>query len=347
MFHVPVETIVKDHENYSYRQKGKQAVLSCIAEGELVLTNCGLVPIEQITLAHRLWDGESWVSHGGVVCNGAKEVIEYDGLRATRDHLVWVRGQENPVLFGYAAQAGLSLSRSGHGRIYRSRMEPTVMNVYDIRDTGPHNRYTVSGVLVHNCGYGGGVGALKNMGAKMPEEEMQPLVDAWRAANPRIVAFWYALERAAARVIEHRETVRVGRVTIYYRDDRMFIRLPSGRDLCYVQPHFTVNRFRGRGLAYMGIGANHQWTKIETFSGKLAENATQSIARDLLAEAMLRIEKAGYSIVFHVHDEVVLEAPNGRGSVEEVCALMSIPPDWADGLPLSAAGDELAFYMKS
>ena len=220
--------------------------------------------------------------------------------------------------------------------------------LYDIRNAGPHHRFTVSGRLVHNCGYGGGVGALKAMGAKMAEEEMQPLVDAWRAANPNIVAFWNALDRAAKTVIRRKTSARVGKVVLYWQDDKMFMRLPSGRNLCYQSPHFTVNRFGNDAIGYYAPNAAGQRVVQETFGGKLAENATQAIARDILAHALLTLEKNGYPVVFHVHDEAVIEMPIGQGSLEEACRLMAIAPDWAERLPLRADGeDHLAFYRKT
>ena len=197
-----------------------------------------------------------------------------------------------------------------------------------------------------SCGYGGGVGALKAMGAKMPEAEMQPLVDAWRAANPNIVAFWGALDRAARTVIRRKTSARVGKVILYWQDDKMFMRLPSGRNLCYQSPHFTENRFGSDAIGYYAPNAAGQMVVQETFGGKLADNATQAIARDILAHALLMLEKSGYPVVFHVHDEAVIEMPIGQGSLEEACRLMAITPDWAKDLPLRADGYECAYYRK-
>ena len=347
MFHVPQETIVKGHPNYEYRQKGKQATLSCIAEGQLVLTDRGLVPIEQVQLYHKVWDGENWVSHEGLVYRGRKEVITYEGLTATADHLVWVKGQTQPIPFEQAAANELHLVGDGKLVHYNpNEFNRGIARVYDLRNAGPHHRFTVSGHLVHNCGYGGGVGALKAMGAKMPEEEMQPLVDAWRAANPHIVQFWYALGNAASEVIEKHNSVRVGKVKVYWRDNRLLIRLPSGRDLCYLSPRFVTNRFGSRGIGYLAASASGKMELQETFGGKIVENCTQSIARDLLAHALQNLEAAGYPIVFHVHDEAVMEVPIGQGSVEEACRIMAIPPDWARDLPLRADGEETEFYRK-
>ena len=197
-----------------------------------------------------------------------------------------------------------------------------------------------------SCGYGGGVGALKAMGAKMPEEEMQPLVDAWRAANPNIVAFWSALDRAARTVIRRKTSARIGKIALYWQDDKMFMRLPSGRNLCYQSPHFTENRFGSDAIGYYAPNAAGQMVVQETFGGKLAENATQAIARDILAHALLTLETNGYPVVFHVHDEAVIEMPISQGSLEEACRLMAIAPDWAENLPLRADGYECAYYRK-
>ena len=236
----------------------------------------------------------------------------------------------------------------GKGKIY----EATASRMFHIPQETivkghPNYEYRQKGKQATlSCGYGGGVGALKAMGAKMPEEEMQPLVDAWRAANPNIVAFWNAMDRAARKVIRSKTSVRVGKVTLYWQDDKMLMRLPSGRNLCYQSPHFTMNRFGSDAIGYYAPNAAGQMVKQETFGGKLAENATQAIARDILAHAMLNLDAAGYPIVFHVHDEAVMEMPIGEGSMEDACAVMGQPPDWASDLPLRADGYECAYYRK-
>ena len=238
----------------------------------------------------------------------------------------------------------------GKGKIY----EATASRMFHIPQESivkgnPNYEYRQKGKQATlSCGYGGGVGALKAMGAKMPEDEMQPLVDAWRAANPNIVAFWNALDRAARTVIRKKTSARVGKVTLYWQDDKMFMRLPSGRNLCYQSPHFTENRFGSDAIGYYAPNAAGQMVEQETFGGKLAENATQAIARDILSHALLTLEKNGYPVVFHVHDEAVIEMPIGHGSLEEACRLMAIAPEWADDLPLRADGeDHLAFYRKT
>lgn len=236
----------------------------------------------------------------------------------------------------------------GKGKIY----EATASRMFHIPQESivkgnPNYKYRQKGKQATlSCGYGGGVGALKAMGAKMAEEEMQPLVDAWRAANPNIVAFWGALDRAARTVIRRKTSARVGKVALYWQDDKMFMRLPSGRNLCYQSPHFTENRFGSDAIGYYAPNAAGQMVVQETFGGKLAENATQAIARDILAHALLTLEKNGYHVIFHVHDEAVIEMPIGQGALEEACRLMAIAPDWAKDLPLRADGYECMYYRK-
>ena len=235
----------------------------------------------------------------------------------------------------------------GQGKIY----EATASRMFHIPQESivkgnPNYEYRQKGKQATlSCGYGGGVGALKAMGAKMPEEEMQPLVDAWRAANPNIVAFWNALDRAARAIIRRKTSARIGKVALYWQDDKMFMRLPSGRNLCYQSPHFTDNRFGSDAIGYYAPNAAGQMVVQETFGGKLAENATQAIARDILAHALLTLEKNGYPVVFHVHDEAVIEKPIGQGALEEACRLMAIAPDWAESY--SAAGGRIRMRLLS
>ncbi|MEG0758469.1 MAG: DNA polymerase [Raoultibacter sp.] len=237
----------------------------------------------------------------------------------------------------------------GRGKIY----EATASRMFSIpAETivkgNPNYEYRQKGKQATlSCGFGGGVGALIKMGAKMPEEEMQPLVTAWRTANPHIVAFWGAMERAARNVIRDKSSARVGKTALYWKDDKMFMRLPSGRNLCYQSPHFTTNRFGNDAIGYFAPNAAGQMAEQETFGGKLVENLTQATARDLLAYGMTQLEAEGYPIIFHVHDECVLEMPIGKGSVEEACEIMARAPTWAEGLPIRADGDEMAFYQKS
>lgn len=198
------------------------------------------------------------------------------------------------------------------------------------------------------CQYGGAEGALMSMGALnyVEESELKGLVQSWRSANPHIVNYWYEIDGAAKAAVREHRTVRAGLVEIGYRSGMMMIRLPSGRELAYVRPRMTVNRFGSDSICYEGVGLSKKWCRIETYGAKLCENIVQAVARDILAEAMLRLEKAGFDIVCHIHDEVVLEVPDGKSCTEEVNGIMSVQPDWASGLPLSAAGFESPFYKK-
>lgn len=199
------------------------------------------------------------------------------------------------------------------------------------------------------CGYGGSVGALKNMGAVemgVPEDELQGLINDWRNANPHIVKLWTEVGNTAMKAIKEKTIVSLGKLVFMYERGILFIRLPSGRRLSYIKPRIGTNRFGGDSITYMGVSASKKWERLETFGGKLVENIVQAIARDLLASAMMNVANAGYDIVFHVHDEIIAEVPDGQGSVDEMCMLMSINPDWADGIPLSADGYECEYYRK-
>lgn len=199
------------------------------------------------------------------------------------------------------------------------------------------------------CGYGGSVGALKNMGAVemgVQENELQGLINDWRNANPHIVRFWYEVGNAAMKAIKEKTTVSLGKLVFAYERGILFIRLPSGRRLSYIKPRIGTNRFGGDSITYMGINSAKKWDRLETFGGKLTENIVQGTARDLLANALINAANAGYDTVFHVHDEIICEVPNGYGSVDELCKLMCIKPEWADGLPLNADGFECEYYKK-
>ncbi len=534
MFGVPV---VKHGINGELRQKGKVAELACIAEGSLVLTSHGLIPIENVTTDDLVWDGEEWVTHDGVVYRGEREVISYEGLTATPDHLVWVEGKQEPIQFGIAATSGAHIVQTGNGRrairlgennqsreamerelepllcidsvsgmqkcsmaairqsenrkiqglskLYTAKANTEVarqkayggkaemreskrswlsqlrskrdkvrlskcngsrtlfnsdvwragkedgnrsdrhkwglctwkfeicrasselcksaekcikqiragvlaifpkcgdkeivcgfdqggdycrcgngsiretkklatdrgkIRVYDIRNAGRHHRFTVSNCLVHNCGYGGAAGALISMGALdmgLKEDELSNLISDWREANPHIVQFWWDVEKAAVSTIKDHQERSVGRIGFSFLANTLWIQLPSGRRLAYIQPKLQVNRFGRMSVTYMGLGQNNKWQRLETYSGKLVENITQATARDLLAEAMWRIEKEGLDIVGHVHDEVILEVPVGKYTVDDVCQIMNQNPVWADGICLNSAGyGECRYYYK-
>ena len=199
------------------------------------------------------------------------------------------------------------------------------------------------------CGYGGSVGAMKSMGAVrmgVKEEELQPLVDAWRQANPRIVQFWWEVDRAAKTCVKQHVPTQAGRLRFEYQSGILFIQLPSGRRLAYAKPRMGENRFGGEAITYEGVGTGRKWERLETYGAKCVENIVQGTARDLLALALLRLEEAGYPVVMHCHDEAICEVPIGQGSVEEVNRIMAVSPEWAEGLPLEADGFETEFYKK-
>lgn len=534
MFHVIVE---KYGQNAHLRPKGKIATLSCIAEGELVLTDKGLVPIEKVTTQHLLWDGEEWVHHEGVIFKGYKEVITYEGLTATRDHIVYIheKGQYKQVQFGLAATCGSHIIQTGDGganirlgdnyiarekvdarmahplyfdkmqelwqrtmakfrkspkrfverlsillsnqnpnspqmvvekngsgktkmpksarppipELWRARCSIQILKrirscgiyckdvwrtakefrnrpyrqqralregqypscnsgrelceqknngviavlsrilglrggygktqtlaglheganqrtsssssstetqrmednskkarVYDVRNAGKHHRFTVSGKLVHNCGYGGGVNALKAMGADkmgLTDAEMNDIIKGWRNANPNIVRFWKHCEQAALHCIRTHEYTYIDRnIKFEYKWGGLCITLPSKRQLFYPR----IRQASNDRIAFDGMDQEKKiWRTIETYGGRLAENITQAIARDCLVETMLRLDEAGYKIVFHIHDETVIEATPDQ-TLEGIEKIFAQEIPWAKGLPLKGAGYTTPYYLK-
>lgn len=197
-------------------------------------------------------------------------------------------------------------------------------------------------------GYGGSVGALKAMGAislGVSEDELQPLVDAWRKSNPKIVQLWWDIDQAAKVCIRNRTTANAHGIVFTYQSGIMFVTLPSGRKLAYVKPRMGENRFGGESISYEGVGEQKKWMRLETYGPKLVENIVQATARDILAEAMLRLNTNGYPIVMHVHDEAVIEAPESA-SLERICDIMAEQPYWAKGLLLRADGYICDYYKK-
>lgn len=528
IFGVPV---VKHGINGHLRQKGKVAELACIAEGQLVLTDHGLIPIEKVTTDDLLWDGEQWVHHEGVIYKGKREVITYEGLTATPDHLVWIEGQSRPIQFGIAASCGSHLVQTGDGgksirlgenyqcgktleqnmepllcvdRMHRMQLEavdatfqPYIRKIkwlsemfsaqknsalarkktnrskatlrkpkrcrifqlrckrdsvrfsfcdsgrfvsdkqvwhtrtgngnrqdrrqwklcsgksqvcysyrkqfeqaddrlntirpkllalcvqyhyskiiqrddtrrnysgcrkcrcgekkmlethsrtarlYDIQNAGRHHRFTVSGKLVHNCGYGGSVGAMKAMGgSEMSDAELKQIVTDWRTASPHIVQLWWDVENAAIKAVRDKTETETHGIHFSYESGFLFIKLLSGRRLAYVKPRIGENRFGGDSITYEGIGTGRKWERLETYSGKLVENIVQATARDLLFYSMQTLSQ--YFIVGHIHDEMIIECPKDT-KLDEICQQMAITPDWAKGLLLRADGYECSFYKK-
>lgn len=237
---------------------------------------------------------------------------------------------------------------SSHGKIYEASASAMFhVPIEEIKKGSPLRQKGKIAELA--LGYGGSVGALTSMGALnmgLVEEELAPLVSTWRSANPHITQFWWDVDAAAIKAVTEKKQTRVGKISFEYKSGILFATLPSGRKLAYVKPRMALNKFDRKGLTYEGIGESGKWGRIETYGPKLVENIVQGTARDLLAEAMLRLKKRGFDIVMHIHDEAVLEVPEGVSSVEEVCTIMAEQPEWAKGLPLRADGYECTFYKK-
>lgn len=199
------------------------------------------------------------------------------------------------------------------------------------------------------CGYGGGVGALKAMGALemgLPEAELPGLIAQWRESNPHIVQLWWDVDKAVKQAVKDHLPHQTHGLVASWESGILFLRLPSGRRLAYVKPRIEENQFGGESVTYEGTGTARKWMRLESYGPKFCENITQAIARDLLAGAMKRLTDQGFRIVMHVHDEVIVEVPEGQSSVEEICGVMCEKPEWGGGLVLNADGDECKFYMK-
>lgn len=195
-------------------------------------------------------------------------------------------------------------------------------------------------------GYGGSVGALKAMGALemgLQEKELQPLVASWREANPKIVQFWWDVDRAAKEAIQLRTEAETHGIRFIYQSAMLFIELPSGRRLSYVKPHIGENQFGGEAITYEGTGSTKKWERIESYGPKIVENITQAISRDILAYAMKTLSHC--FIVAHVHDELIIECPKAV-SLKAICDQMGRTPPWIEGLTLRADGYETMFYKK-
>ena len=195
-------------------------------------------------------------------------------------------------------------------------------------------------------GYGGSVGALKAMGALemgLSEDELPALVSAWRQANPKIVQFWWAVDRAVMDAVTRKTTTKTHGIIFSARNGMLFITLPSGRSLAYVKPKIGENRFGGECITYEGVGSTKKWERIDSYGPKFVENIVQATSRDILCYAMKTLRCC--SIVMHIHDEVVIEADR-RISLQTVCDQMSRTPPWANGLQLRADGYETDFYKK-
>lgn len=195
-------------------------------------------------------------------------------------------------------------------------------------------------------GYGGSVGALKAMGALdmgLTDDELQPLVDAWRSSNPMVTTLWWDVDRAVKQCVHEHVSVRTHNIVFTYKSGFLIIKLPSKRCLYYVKPRVEENKYGGESVTYEGVGSTKKWERLESYGPKFVENITQAIARDILLYAMQTLKE--YRIVAHVHDEAIIETDKSV-SVQSVCELMGRTPPWAEGLLLRADGYECEFYKK-
>lgn len=252
--------------------------------------------------------------------------------------IAWLAGETTTLA---AFRAGKDLYCETASRMFGVPVEKHGINA-ELRQKGK--------IATLACGYGGSVGALKAMGALhmgLAEHELKPIVDAWRQANPHIVQLWADVEEAVIAAITSRQPIRLRNLRFSVESGILFIELPSGRRLAYVQPRLGENRWGGTSITYTGTTTARRWGQLETYGGKLVENIVQAVARDLLVVGMHAVAKAGHKIVMHVHDEIVIDEPTDSGfTVADACKLMSTLPAWAEGLPLDADGYECAYYRK-
>ena len=268
------------------------------------------------------------------VPQGGRKFIVADFSAIEARVLAWLAGEKWVLdVFG----KGGDIYCETASRMFHCRVEKHGENA-ELRQKGKQ--------AVLSCGYGGSVGALKAMGALeagMTEDELQPLVDSWREANPNIVQLWWDVDRAAKECIKKRMPTETHGIRFDYQSGMMFTTLPSGRRLAYVKPRIGENRFGGESVTYMGVGGTKKWERLESYGAKFVENLVQGIARDILCHAMQTLKNC--AIVGHIHDEIIIEADR-RMSVEAVCEQMGRTPPWAKGLLLRADGYSCEWYQK-
>lgn len=249
-----------------------------------------------------------------------------------------------------------------HGKIYEaSASQMFGVPLERIKKGNPEYSLRQRGKVAELAlGYQGGVPAMRQMDtgkllADLPDEEIKDIVDKWRNTNPKIRNLWYSFNDAAIRVIQNGGSLRVRCCTFARECDCirgttcMTVSLPSGRKLYYVEPSVGENRWGGPSITYMGVNDKNKWGRIETYGGKLVENVVQAIARDCLAQAIEHLEAAGLPVVFHIHDEVVIDTAafdTNDAMLDKVVKIMSTPIPWAEGLPLGADGWVGAFFKK-
>lgn len=353
IYGVPVK---KGGVNGDLRQRGKVAELACIAEGTLVKTSKGYKPIQEITQWDDIWDGWDWVRCSGAIYRGKKPCGNLRGVRMTPDHLC----------YGYNGNPNCNLWNPAESftDFEAPKSDKDTLPVWDLQNCGDRHCYSVyspelkADIIVHNCGYGGGVGAMRRMDTvhaldDKPDEEVKTIVDQWRVASPNIINLWHDLESAAMNSVRYgtENTVVKPNCKIIFRGEtdgkRRFltVELPSGRKLFYPEPKIGTNRFGSESITYMGQNQlSKKWERVDTYGGKLTENITQAVARDLLCHSIELLESNGFPVVFSIHDEVVVDYPDGGSDeanekiLEKIVEVMRILPDWAKGCPIDADG---------
>ncbi|OJG96698.1 DNA polymerase [Enterococcus termitis] len=260
---------------------------------------------------------------------------------------------EARVIAWYAGQEWVLDVFRTHGKIYEATAAQMfhlgAVEDYDWKSNDGKEMRQRGKVATLALGYQGAAGALTAMGALeqgISEEELPDIVQRWREANKKIVNFWYNTQRAVIQCLSEGEVKKGPKgLRFFKKGGFLFIQLPSGRRLSYAKAHLEEGNY-GPAIFYEGQGDKVAFQKLQTYGGKLVENIVQATARDVLAEAMVRLDKNNYPIVFHVHDEAVAELPYGQGSIEAMNELLTVQPDWAEGLPLNAEGFETEYYMK-
>ena len=260
---------------------------------------------------------------------------------------------EARVIAWFAGEKWVIDAFNEHGKIY----EATAAQMFDLGPVTEYDWKSTEGKAMRQrgkvatlaLGYQGGKGSLVSMGALemgIPEDELQDLVDVWRTTNSNIVKLWKETERFVKKALSSGQVVRGHQgLKFFKKEDFLFIQLPSGRKLSYCKPRLEPGKY-GQKITYEGQGSKVYFVREDTYGGKLVENIVQATARDVLAEAMLRLNAAGFPIVFHVHDEVIAECKHDEHSLDEMNDILSQTPDWADGLPLAAEGFETDYYQK-
>ena len=260
---------------------------------------------------------------------------------------------EARVIAWFAGEKWVIDAFNEHGKIY----EATAAQMFDLGPVTEYDWKSTEGKAMRQrgkvatlaLGYQGGKGSLVSMGALemgIPEDELQDLVDVWRTTNSNIVKLWKETERFVKKALSSGQVVRGHQgLKFFKKEDFLFIQLPSGRKLSYCKPRLEPGKY-GQKITYEGQGSKVYFVREDTYGGKLVENIVQATARDVLAEAMLRLNAAGFPIVFHVHDEVIAECKHDEHSLDEMNDILSQTPDWADGLPLAAEGFETEYYQK-